>query len=125
MSSKMMSKKMASIVGGKGGKAPSRRSKPKRDVNYGRYIRLCLKSIDPSMTMSSSTRNTMNAIVGDVFERLAAKGGHLVRMSRRATMRPADIHAAMQLTFGTELAQMAVNKSQSALNTFQQASRKD
>ncbi len=116
MTASKAARKMAMAVAGTEKK---KRTKTKRSANFHRAIRKCAIIVNPDMTLSSAARATINSMVMDIFERLAAKCSHLVRMRNQETMRPKDVHSALLLVCEPELANTAINQSQKALHTFQ------
>ncbi|MEE6514026.1 hypothetical protein FKM82_021949 [Ascaphus truei] len=88
---------------------PAKKKRPgPTKKTYSSYISKVLKQVHPDMSISCQAMSTMNALVNDLFERIAAEAGFLAHYSKRCTIISCDIQSAVRLTFPENLATFAV-----------------
>jgi histone H2B len=83
------------------------RTRKIRTDNYSLYIFKVLKEVHPDLSISQKSMRIMDDITHDIFDRIASEAARIARKNHRSTLLPRDIHAAVKLIFGGELAKHA------------------
>ncbi|PRD32218.1 UNVERIFIED_CONTAM: Histone H2B 7 [Trichonephila clavipes] len=94
------------------------KKKKKRKESFNTYIYNVLKSIHPSMGISSKAMSIMNSFVNDSFERIAAESSRLTQYSKRSTISSREIQTAVRLLLPGELAKHAVSEGTKAVQKY-------
>jgi histone H2B len=117
--------------GGKGAKKTTKTTKSgkrraRRKETYSNYLYKVLAQVHPSENdtkkpnhkISRRSMSIMNSSVEDLFERIAAEAGRLVRYNRKATLSSRDIQTAVRLIFPAELAKHSVSEGTKAVTKY-------
>ena len=90
----------------------------KRTETYSSYIYKVLKQVHPETGISRRAMAIMNSFINDLFERLAAEAGKLVRYNNKATLSSREIQTAVRLLLPGELAKHAVSEGTKAVSKY-------
>ncbi len=63
----------------------------------------------------------MNSFIADIFDRVVAEGGKLVRINKRNTLSSREVQTAVRLVLPGELAKHAVSEGTKAVTKFTSA----
>ena len=109
----------------KSGKASARapaRTAPKRSKkrteSFSIYIFRVLKQVHEKTGISKRSMSIMNSFINDIFEKIAAEAGKLVRYSKRHTLSSREVQTAVRLLLPGELAKHAVVEGTKAVTKF-------
>jgi len=94
------------------------RGKKKRTETYSTYIYKVLKQVHPDTGISRRAMSIMNSFINDIFERIAAEAGRLVRYNKKATLSSREIQTAIRLLLPGELAKHAVSEGTKAVTKY-------
>lgn len=105
---------------GKGGKAkdPSKKRSKKRTESYSSYIYKVLKQVHPDTGISRRAMSIMNSFINDIFERVAAEAGKLVRVNNKSTLSSREIQTSIRLILPGELAKHAMSEGTKAVTKY-------
>jgi len=111
--------------GGKGkGKAAKKpkssgtSKRKKRTETYSSYIYKVLKQVHPDTGISRKAMSIMNSFINDLFERVAAEAGRLVRYNNKATLSSREIQTAIRLLLPGELSKHAISEGTKAVTKY-------
>ena len=90
----------------------------KRTETYSSYIYKVLKQVHPETGISRRAMAIMNSFINDLFERLAAEAGKLVRYNNKATLSSREIQTSVRLLLPGELAKHAVSEGTKAVSKY-------
>lgn len=93
-------------------------NKKKRTETYGVYIYRVLKQVHPQTGISRRAMSIMNSFINDIFERIAAEAGRLVRYTGKATLSSREIQTAIRLILPGELSKHAVSEGTKAVTKY-------
>ena len=110
------SSKSAKSKAAKGGKR-----RKKRVESYSSYIYKVLKQVHPDTGMSKKGMSIMNSFINDIFEKVSAEAGKLVRYNKKATLSSREVQTAVRLVLPGELAKHAVSEGTKAVTKFTSA----
>ncbi|XP_055454335.1 histone H2B variant L1-like [Psammomys obesus] len=86
--------------------------------NYSRYISRIRKEVVPRRGISSHTKDIINILINDIFERIAKEACELMCRGERCTLTPADIQKAVYQLLPKRLAKFAVTFGTEAVHRF-------
>ncbi|EHB03321.1 Histone H2B subacrosomal variant [Heterocephalus glaber] len=86
--------------------------------NYSLYISRVLKEVAPQRHISSRTLDMMNALINNIFERIATEAHHLMCSRNRCTLAPEDIQRAVYLLLPGKLAKYAMAFGDEAVHRY-------
>ena len=114
---------MAKKTGGKGKaaktpKAAGGKRNKKRMETYSSYIYKVLKQVHPDTGISRKAMSIMNSFINDIFERVSAEAGRLVRYNNKATLSSREVQTAVRLMLPGELAKHAVSEGTKAVTKY-------
>ena len=95
-------------------KAPSKL----RAETYSVYIYRVLKQVHPETGISKRSMSIMNSFIHDIFEKIAAEAGKLVRYNKKQTLSSREIQTAVRLYLPGELAKHAVSEGTKAVTKY-------
>ena len=95
--------------------APRRR---RRTETFSVYIFRVLRQVHEKTGISRRSMSIMNSFINDLFERISAEAGRLVRYSRRHTLSSREVQTAVRLILPGELAKHAVVEGTKAVTKF-------
>ena len=98
--------------------APKAKRHKKRNQTYSSYIYKVLKQVHPDVGISRRAMNIMNSFINDIFERVAAEAGRLVRYNNKSTLSSREIQTAIRLLLPGELAKHAVSEGTKAVTKY-------
>merc|ERR1712113_888255 len=96
--------------------APARRRR--RQETFSVYIFRVLKQVHEKTGISKRSMSIMNSFINDLFERISAEAGRLVRYSKRHTLSSREVQTAVRLLLPGELAKHAVVEGTKAVTKF-------
>merc|ERR1712086_550757 len=108
-------------------KMPARSSKaaPKKTITRRRrtetfsvYIFRVLRQVHEKTGISKRSMSIMNSFINDLFERISAEAGRLVRYSKRHTLSSREVQTAVRPILPGELAKHAVVEGTKAVTKF-------
>ena len=101
-------------------KAPGDKKKKhkKRIESYSSYIYKVLKQVHPDTGISRRAMSIMNSFIHDIFERIAAEAGRLVRYNSKSTLSSREIQTAIRLMLPGELSKHAVSEGTKAVTKY-------
>ena len=102
--------KKSAKKGAKGGKRRRRRTE-----SFSIYIYKVLKQVHPDTGMSKKGMSIMNSFINDIFEKVSAEAGKLVRYNKKATLSSREVQTAVRLVLPGELAKHAVSEGTKAV----------
>ena len=108
--------KKSAKKGAKGGKRRRRRTE-----SFSIYIYKVLKQVHPDTGMSKKGMSIMNSFINDIFEKVSAEAGKLVRYNKKATLSSREVQTAVRLVLPGELAKHAVSEGTKAVTKFTSA----
>lgn len=85
---------------------------------YKRYVYKVLKQVHPELGVSSKAMVVIDAMMGDMFERLTAEAARLTAYTRRATLSSREIQGAVKLVLPGELGKHAISEGVKAVSKF-------
>ena len=91
------------------------KKKRKKRMSYSEYIRKVLEKVHPNIDVSSRSLQTMNTLIGDVFEKIADEASSLAKHDGNDTITVREIQTAIHLILPGELAKRAVREGQNAV----------
>ena len=100
----------------RGGKRRRRRTE-----SFSIYIYKVLKQVHPDTGMSKKGMSIMNSFINDIFEKVSAEAGKLVRYNKKATLSSREVQTAVRLVLPGELAKHAVSEGTKAVTKFTSA----
>ncbi|XP_040118328.1 histone H2B subacrosomal variant-like [Oryx dammah] len=86
--------------------------------NYSRYINRVLKEVVPQKSISSRTKDILNTMINDTFERISREACDLMCYRKRCTLTPEDIQKAVYLLLPEKLAKYAVAFGNEAVQRY-------
>ena len=95
----------------------TRRSNARPD-SYTIYIYKVLKQVHPDLCISAKGMSIMNSLMMDIFDRIAAEAGNLVKINKKRTLGSLEVQSSVRLILQGELAKHAVNEGTKAATTF-------
>merc|ERR1712176_405371 len=95
--------------------APRRR---RRTETFSVYIFRVLRQVHEKTDISRRSMSIMNSFINDLFERISAEAGRLVRYSKRHTLSSREVQTAVRLLLPGELAKHAVVEGTKAVTKF-------
>jgi histone H2B len=95
-----------------------KKKKKKRSETYSTYIYKVLKQVHPDVGISRRAMSIMNSFINDIFERVAAEAGRLVRYNKKSTLSSREIQTAIRLLLPGELAKHAVSEGTKAVTKY-------
>lgn len=100
--------------------APTRkpRTKKKNYKSFKSFIYKVLKQVAPATGISTKGMDIMDAMVEDLYEKLAVEAGRLARYNKKATITSREIQTAVRLSFPGEIAKHAVSEGTKAVTKF-------
>ena len=101
-----------------GAAGEKQRRRHKRHYTWHTYIYRVLKQVHPELGISRRAMDVMSSFINDIFERLAAEAGKLVRYNSRATLSSREIQTAVRLILPGELAKHAVSEGTKAVTKY-------
>lgn len=101
-------------------KKRSRSSNQYTEINgsYKRYVFKVLKQVHPELGVSSKAMTIVDAMMNDMFERIAGEAGKLSAYTRRATLSSREVQSAVRLVLPGELGKHAVSEGTKAVTAF-------
>merc|ERR1712205_277053 len=108
-------------------KMPAKRAAPKkaaaprrrrRTETFSVYIFRVLRQVHEKTGISRRSMSIMNSFINDLFERISAEAGRLVRYSKRSTLSSREVQTAVRLLLPGELAKHAVVEGTKAVTKF-------
>ena len=93
----------------------------KRVETFSLYIYKVLKQVHPDTGMSKKGMSIMNSFINDIFDKVSAEAGKLVRYNKKATLSSREIQTAVRLVLPGELAKHAVSEGTKAVTKFTSA----
>merc|ERR1712110_314607 len=98
-------------------KAPVARRR-RRTETFSVYIFRVLRQVHEKTGISRRSMSIMNSFINDLFERISAEAGRLVRYSKRHTLSSREVQTAVSLLLPGELAKHAVVEGTKAVTKF-------
>merc|ERR1712110_968528 len=100
--------------------AGARRStrRRRRTETFSVYIFRVLRQVHEKTGISRRSMSIMNSFINDLFERISAEAGRLVRYSKRSTLSSREVQTAVRLLLPGELAKHAVVEGTKAVTKF-------
>eukprot|EP01060_Flectonema_neradi_P029413 TRINITY_DN4069_c0_g1_i1.p1 TRINITY_DN4069_c0_g1~~TRINITY_DN4069_c0_g1_i1.p1 ORF type:complete len:129 (+),score=34.32 TRINITY_DN4069_c0_g1_i1:49-435(+) len=98
-----------------------KRSKPVKDLAYGRYVR---KVIPADSMISKSGMEIADSFVKDMFERIAGEAGRLTAYSKKKTMDASHVIAAVKMVLPKGLAQQTMMSGARAISNYEKTLKK-
>ena len=89
-----------------------------RPESYAIYIYKVLKQVHPDLCISAKGMSIMNSFIMDIFDRIAAEAGNLVKINKKETLGSLEVQSSVRLILPGELAKHAVNEGTKAATTF-------
>ncbi|KAJ6811331.1 histone H2B.5 [Iris pallida] len=86
--------------------------------NYKRYVYRVLKQVHPELGVSSMAMAVVDAMMRDMFERIAEEAARLSKYSRKATLSSREIQGAVRLVLPGELGKHAVAEGTKAVTNY-------
>eukprot|EP00921_Rhytidocystis_pertsovi_P006365 GHVQ01010856.1.p2 GENE.GHVQ01010856.1~~GHVQ01010856.1.p2 ORF type:complete len:121 (+),score=19.96 GHVQ01010856.1:99-461(+) len=115
----MVAKKSAKAAKTKKSTTGDKKKKRKtRAETYGSYIFKVLKQVHPETGISRKSMLIMNSFIADVFEKIAAEAGKLVKYNKKDTLSSREVQTAVRLVLPGELAKHAVSEGTKAVTKF-------
>ena len=99
-------------------KAAAAGRKKKRTESFSMYIYKVLKQVHPDTGVSKKAMSIMNSFVNDIFGRISAEAGSLVKYSKSKTLTSREVQTAIRLILPGELAKHAVSEGTKAVTKF-------
>ena len=96
----------------------AKKSHKKRTESYATYIYKVLKQVHPDTGISRSAMSIMNSFINDLFERVSAESGRLVRYNKKSTLSSREIQTAIRLLLPGELSKHAVSEGTKAVTKY-------
>merc|ERR1712087_132646 len=90
----------------------------RRTETFSVYIFRVLRQVHEKTGISRRSMSIMNSFINDLFERISAEAGRLVRYSRRHTLSSREVQTAVRLLLPGELAKHAVVEGTKAVTKF-------
>ena len=87
-------------------------------------IHKLLKIVHPDTDISVHAMGIMNALVTDLFERIAAEASRVANYNKKSTITSREIHSSVRLLPPGELAKHAVSKGIEAVTKFTASTNK-
>ena len=72
----------------------------------------------PETGISKRSMSIMNSFINDIFEKIAAQSGQLVRCSKKHTLSSREVQTAVRLLLPGELAKHAVSEGTKAVTKY-------
>ena len=94
------------------------RLKKRRTNAYAIYIYKVLKQVHPDLSISAKGMSIMDSFMMDIFDRIAAEAGNLVKINKKVTLGSLEVQNSVRLILRGELAKHAVNEGTKAATTF-------
>ena len=97
------------------------------DDSYSTYIHRVLKQVHPDVGITKDGIRVVDALIKDMFERIASESGRLTRYNRVQTINDKNIQTATRLVLSGELCKHAVSEGSKAVvkyNTYVQKHKK-
>lgn len=89
-----------------------------RAETYSVYIYRVLKQVHPETGISKRSMSIMNSFINDIFEKVAAESGKLVRYNKKQTLSSREVQTAVRLLLPGELAKHAVSEGTKAVTKY-------
>merc|ERR1712039_902457 len=89
-----------------------------RAETYSVYIYRVLKQVHPETGISKRSMSIMNSFINDIFEKIAAESGKLVRYNKKQTLSSREVQTAVRLLLPGELAKHAVSEGTKAVTKY-------
>lgn len=86
--------------------------------NYKRYVFKVLKQVHPELGMSLRAMTVIDAMMNDMFERIAEEAARLSKYTKRATLSSREVQAAVRLVLPGELGKHAVSEGTKAVSNY-------
>ena len=90
----------------------------RRTESYASYIFKVLKQVHPNTGISKNAMSIMNSFINDIFEKIAAEAGRLVRYNTKHTLSSREVQTAVRLLLPGELAKHAVSEGTKATSKY-------
>ena len=91
---------------------------------YASSIHKLLKIVHPDTDISVHAMGIMNALVTDLFERIAAEASRVANYNKKSTITSREIQTAVRLLLPGELAKHAVSEGSKAVTKYTASSSK-
>jgi len=104
--------------GAKGGGIKKKGKNKNRKAEYGSYLHLIMKQIDPNMTIKADAMLTLDRFVGDFVDRLIDNGCKWAGYEEKTTFKAKHAQAALQTMLTGKLQELAVAEANKALTKY-------
>ena len=85
---------------------------------FSTYIYKLLKTIAPDYGISKKSMDVFNAFLLDVFEKIVSEASRLAKYNKKKTISRLELHAAINIIIGGELAQHACRNGNTAVESY-------
>lgn len=110
------------------GKSPEKKARSKKGAKrqaiktntYNTYVTRLLKQTCKEKNITRNSQRIMNAMIKDVLDQIGGQAAILVKNSKKSTVTPADVQAAVRILIPGPLGKRAIERGHEAVRTIAQ-----